>query len=71
MATLLGLSKRRQRTLSDILFRLASFPNQQGDYLLSDGSGRDVQYIMIGNYVIGFWPDHPARELRIVEIDLV
>ena len=71
MATLLGLPKRKQRALSDILFQLASFPSQQGDYILPDESGREIQYILVGNYVVGFWPDHSARELRIVEIDLV
>ena len=71
LATLLGLPKRKQRELSDILFQLATFPSQQGDYSLPDKSGRAIQYIMTGNYVIGSWPDHPVCELRIVEIDLV
>ena len=71
LATLLGLPKKKQRELSDILFQLASFPSQQGDYQLPDERGREVQYILVGNYVIGFWPDHSASELRIVEIDLV
>jgi len=71
LATLLGVSKRKQRDLSDILFKLSAFPSQQGDYAFPDGSGRLVQYILIGNYVIGYWPDHAVKELRIVEIDLV
>ena len=71
MVTLLGLPKKKQKELSDILFQLASFPSQQGDYSLPEGSGREVQYILVGNYVIGFWPDHSVSELRIVEIDLV
>ena len=71
MVTLLGLPKKKQRELSDILFQLASFPSQQGDYQLSDERGREIQYLLVGNYVIGFWPDHPASELRIVEVDFV
>ena len=71
LVKLLGLSSRRQQELSDILSQLASSPSQQGDYSLPDESGREIQYILVGNYVIGFWPDHSASELRIVEIDLV
>jgi len=71
LATLLGLSKKKQRELSGILFQLATVPSQQGDYPLPDESGRIIQYIMIGSYVVGFWADHPVSELRIVEIDLV
>ena len=71
LATLLGLTKRKQQELSDILFRLATLPSQQGDYSLPDESGRAIQYLMIGSYVIGFWSDDPVSELRIVEIDLI
>ena len=71
LATLLGLPKKKQRELSDILFRLASFSSQQGDYQLSDERRREIQYLLVGNYVVGFWPDHSASELRIVEIDFV
>ena len=71
LVTLLGLPKKKQQELSGILFQLASFPSQQGDYPLPDESGREIQYILVGNYVIGFWPDHSTSELRIVEIDLV
>lgn len=71
LATVLNLPKRRQQELSDILFQLASFPSQPGDYSLAEDSGRDVNYILIGNYVIGFWPDHAVSELRITEVDLV
>jgi len=71
LPTLLNLPKKRQRELSDIIFRLAAFPSQQGDYALPDASGRAIEYIMAGDYVIGFWPDHSLSELRIVEIDLV
>ena len=71
LVTLLNLEKRKQQKLSNILFQLASFPHQKGDYSLNDESGREIQYILVGNYVIGFWPEHSTNELRIVEIDLV
>lgn len=30
-----------------------------------------VQFILIGDYVIGFWSDHAVKEFRIVDIDEV
>jgi hypothetical protein len=71
LGTLLGLSKRKQLELSHILFQLATSPSQKGDYSLPDNTGRDIHYLLVGNYVISFWPDHPACEVRIIEIDLV
>jgi len=71
LGSFLGLPKKKQRQLSDILFGLASYPSQSGDYSFPDDHGREIQYILLGDYVIGFWADHPVKEMRIVEIDLV
>jgi len=71
MATtsLLNLPKARQRLLGRLLFGLAETPTQPGDYSTSDESGRSVQHILVGEFHLSYWPDHAARELRIVEID--
>jgi hypothetical protein len=37
----------------------------------TDESGRPVQHILLGEFHLSYWPDHAARELRIVEIDEV
>lgn len=71
LTTLLGLSKNKQQHLQQILYSLASYPSQDGDYALEDEQGRAIQYILVGNYLISFWPDHAVSELRIVEINLV
>jgi hypothetical protein len=71
LATLLSLTKKKQKQLADILFGLASTPTQPGDYRLPDDSGREIQYLLIGNYVTGYWPDHAMQELRIVEMDRI
>ena len=31
--------------------------------------GRYVQFLLIGDYVIGYWPDDAVKEFRIIEID--
>ena len=68
---LLGLPKTKQQRLFDLLFQLAGQPSQLGDYAEQDASGRYIQFILIGDYVIGFWPDHAVKEFRIVDIDIV
>jgi len=68
---LIGLSKQKQLALVDLIHRLAEHPSQLGDYSEQDDTGRDVQFLMIGDYVIGFWPDNPVKEFRIVDIDEV
>lgn len=70
-ATLLALPKARQRLLGKLLFRLAETPGQPGDYSTADDKGRPVQHQVVGEFHISYWPDHAARELRIVEIDEV
>ena len=70
-AFLLGLPKARQRQVMVLLERLAATPNHPGDYSECDHTGRAVQFLLIGDFVISYWPDHAVRELRIVEIDEV
>ena len=38
----LTLSKRKQRQLLDLLYRLATYPGQPGDYESRDEAGRKV-----------------------------
>jgi hypothetical protein len=71
LAFLLALKKRRQRQLTDLLFRLADYPHQPGDYESTDDVGRKVQHLRTGPLVISFWADDSSRELRITEIDEV
>lgn len=70
-ACLIGLSRRRQRQLIDVLTRLAAHPHQIGDYAEADDTARDVQFILVGDFVVGFWADHAVKEFRIVDIEEV
>ena len=69
LAVVLSLKKRQQRKLSDLLFRLAEYPHQPGDYYSKDDKGREIQHLRAGPLVISFWPDDSSRELRITEIE--
>jgi hypothetical protein len=63
------LPKKRQRRLLDLLYRLASFSSQLGDYESIDEAGRKVQHLEAGPLVISFWADDSVRELRITDIE--
>jgi len=71
LAFLLSLKKRKQRQVVDLLYGLADFPHQPGDYESTDDTGRKIQRLRAGPWVISFWPDDSSRELRITEIDEV
>ena len=64
-----NLPKRKQRRLLDLLYRLASFPSQLGDYESIDETGRKVQHLEAGPLIISFWADDSVRELRITDIE--
>lgn len=68
---LVSLNKRRQRGLIQLLEQLARYPSQIGDYSLTDDTDRDVQFLLLGDYLIAYWPDHAVREFRIVDIEEV
>jgi hypothetical protein len=68
VAFLLGLPKGRQRKLFHLIYQLSENPAQVGDYSLPDDAGREVQFLLMGDLIIAFWPDDAVQELRIVEI---
>lgn len=70
-AFVIGLSTARQRKLIRLISQLADSPSQPGDYSLADDSGREVQFLLISDLLIAFWPDHAVKELRIVDIEEV
>lgn len=70
-AFLVGLSKRGQRRLIDLLFQLAEDPHQIGDYSESDDTGSEIQFLPNPGIPTAFGPDPPVKELRFVEIGAV
>lgn len=70
-AFLVSLSKPKQRQLIRLIYRLCEHPEQLGDYSSTDDTGRNIQFLIVGDLVVGFWPDHSIKELRITEVDEV
>jgi hypothetical protein len=66
---LISLTRVKQRKLIALLEMLAENPMQIGDFHEPDDTGREIQFLWIGDLLIGFWADHPVREIRIVRID--
>ena len=52
-----------------MLRQLAAHPHVRGDYSLRDESGREIEHLMIEDYVFAYWLDHAEREIRIADID--
>ena len=43
-------------------------PCQVSDYRSHDAAGREVEILLLGEYVLTYWIDHALKEVRIVEI---
>lgn len=66
--SLVLLERSRLANLLYDLRKLAIDPFVRSDYAVHDAQGRRVEHLMIGEFVVAFWLDHAASELRIVEI---
>jgi mRNA-degrading endonuclease RelE of RelBE toxin-antitoxin system len=63
-----GLSSKHRDELVRAFRALASDPFSKADAYFVDATGRKIQRIQIGRWVVVFWPDHAAKEVRIVGI---
>lgn len=66
---LFQLPKRRRTRVVSLVRQLAAHPHIRSDYSLPDESGRDIEYLMIEDYVFAYWLDYAVREIRIAAID--
>ena len=66
---LLQLPQRQQRKVAALIRQLAAHPGVRSDYSLRDESGREIEHLMIEDYVFAYWLDHAVREIRIADID--
>ncbi len=39
-----------------------------GNYVTTDHTGRALQNLLVDHYVVTYWADHAAREVRLVEV---
>jgi hypothetical protein len=65
------LSTNERKKLLRALDRMAQHPPPGEPAGFKDDAGRDMRVWRDDGFEFLFWPDHAARELRIVEIEFV
>jgi hypothetical protein len=66
---LLQLPRRRQREVIALARQLAAHPLVRSDYRLLDETGREIEHLLIEDYVFAYWLDHGEREVRLTDIE--
>ncbi len=66
---LVGLPRRRQQRLVDLAVKLANNPFLRSDYSVTDESGRDIDHLLVDDFVFAYWVDHASKEVRILDIE--
>jgi hypothetical protein len=63
--------KRERKALLDFFERLARDPFTETEWVVTDAAGRPNCRAAVGRFLVTFWADHAAREVRIVKIERV
>ncbi len=66
---LVSSSRAEQRRLAAIFDELKSAPFRKGDLQEPDAQGRVNEIMVFGDWLVTFWVDHAAREIRIVRLE--
>ena len=61
-------SSRDRRELLRVFDHLASHPFQKGDYVQRTASLRPLEVKRFGKWLVTFWTDRGAAEVRILEV---
>ncbi len=69
MATFHAARKRERTQLLECFDRLARNPALESEWQVNDSAGRKNFQIAAGRFLVTFWPDHAAREVRIVRLE--
>jgi mRNA-degrading endonuclease RelE of RelBE toxin-antitoxin system len=57
-----------RRRISALIDSLSADPALNGDYQISDRTGRSIEIKILQSYAITFWVDHAAREIKVIDI---
>jgi len=49
-SSLVGLSRPKQKQVLRLLFQLAEYPSQLGDYATREKDGREIQHLVVGDW---------------------
>jgi hypothetical protein len=68
---LAAATRAEQRQLALILDGVKAAPFRTGDLQERDVQGRINEVLVVGNWIVTYWPDHAVRELRVVRLEQV
>ena len=66
-----GATKRERKSLLDLFDRLATNPFTESVWTMDDTTGRTHCRIAVGRFLLTYWADHAAREVRIVKLERI
>ena len=64
-----GMPRADRRRVVDFLQRLTRQPSLPGDFEAPAEDGRAHQVKTVGDWIVSYWPDHAAREIRLSGIE--
>jgi hypothetical protein len=69
--TLAMAPRAEQRRLAVILDDVKAAPFRRGDLQERDAQGRVHEVLVVGDWLVTYWPDHAVRELRVMRLEQV
>lgn len=64
-------SRVDQRRLGVILDELKANPFRRGDLQEQDAAGRVCEILIVVDWIVTYWADHAAKEMRLVRLEPV
>ncbi|MDP3068975.1 MAG: hypothetical protein Q8N18_01745 [Opitutaceae bacterium] len=68
---LFGSTARIRAKAEDAFDFLSRHPFTEGDFQEGAPSGRTLEVKLFGNLIVTYWVDHAAREIRVVNCEVV
>jgi hypothetical protein len=62
------LRRDEREDLLGLLRALARDPFRPGDFSERDGSGREIEVLIIRRYAVVYWTDHAVKEVKVTDI---
>lgn len=66
-----NLRPPERRRVEELLYRLANSPALGGDFEAPADDGRIHQVKIVGRWILSYWADDAAREVRVTGLELI
>lgn len=70
-AALAATKTMETRRLLALLEAMKAEPFRRGDFQQRDASGRSNEVLLLGEWLVTFWPDHAVSEIHVVNLEQV